>query len=307
MFRPTGPRPAGRRVRWPAAALVVAGLLGALPPHAAAVPLVTTQYARVSGDPGAAGIASRVAALVDEAAPRIAPLVGANDLRPIPVVVYVDSRQFRSATGLPQRSTVVGLAAFPTAVIHVDGTGRLASVEKVVPHEVAHIMIWRAMGPAFGELPLWMHEGVAEYAAGERASQVDPVTLEAVGRGESLPIADLDLALRGSDRPQALAYAEAASIVNFLVSAKGPGVIAELLAAAREQGDFPAAVKQVTGWSMQDLEAAWRVSVARRWRWPLLLQSPVLPFGLMLVIFIAGYLRYRRRRRRREQQQDQDW
>lgn len=201
----------------------------------------------------------------------------------------------------------MGLATFPAGAIHVDGTGRLASIERVVPHEVAHVMVARALGPQLGALPRWLNEGIAEYAAGEQASQVDPETLRAVGRGEFLPLSHLDDALQGGGRPQSLSYAEAASVVHFLVAEKGERVIAELLAAVREQGDAPRAVNQITGWSEAELQAAWRRSVARRWRWPLLLQSPVLPFGLMVLIFIAGYLRYRRQRKRRQEQPESDW
>jgi hypothetical protein len=33
----------------------------------------------------------------------------------------------------------------------------------------------------------------------------------------------------------------------------------------------------------------------------------VLPFGLMLLVFIAAYLRYRRERRRRQEMTEDDW
>lgn len=265
------------------------------------------RYARVSGQPGAEEAARRVAVLMDHSVPRIAALVGASDLRPLPAVVYRDRRQFVAATGLPPQSPVVGLATFPPGIIHVDGAGRLASLEKVVPHEVAHVLIARVVGPALPALPRWLNEGIAEFVAGRRAAQVDPVTLAAVGRGQSLPLADLDESFGAGGEAGRLAYAESASLVNFLVDQRGTSVIPALLAALRQHRDFAPALQQTTGWTAAELEAAWRQSVARRWRWPLLLQSPALPFGLMLLLFIAGLLRYLRERRRRQERPDTNW
>ncbi|GAG43929.1 unnamed protein product, partial [marine sediment metagenome] len=204
-------------------------------------------------------VAASVAGLIDEAVPRIAALLRTDDLRPVPAFVYHDRSQFLAATGMPPRSTVVGLATLPAGVIHIDGTGRLAAIEKVVPHEVGHVMIGRAVGRALPALPVWFNEGVAEYVAGERAAQVDPVTLRAVGRGSALPISELDAEFRSLGDTNPLAYAEAASLVNFLVSERGEGVIADLLAALRQHRDFATALEQTTGWTVLELESAWRL------------------------------------------------
>lgn len=272
-----------------------------------APPLVVSRYARVEGDSDAEEVAGRVAGLIDEAVPRIAALLRIDDLRPVPAFVYLDRSRFLEATGRHPRSTVVGLATLPAGVIHIDGTGLLAAIERVVPHEVGHVMIGRAVGRALPALPVWLNEGVAEYVAGERAAQVDPVTLRAVGRGNALPLSELDPAFRSLGNTNPLAYAEATSLVNFLVAQRGESVIADLLASLRQHGDFAVALEQTTGWTVSELESAWRLSVAERWRWPLLLQSPVLPFAVMLLLFIVGLVRFLRERRRRQEMPDEDW
>ncbi|MCJ7821934.1 MAG: peptidase MA family metallohydrolase, partial [Armatimonadetes bacterium] len=230
--------------------------------------LSRTAYAQVLGHPDAQGVAGRVAAAVDEAVPRIAPLVGAQDLRPVQAYVYDDRERFRRATGLPRQSTITGIATFPDEVIHIDGTGLLASIEKIVPHEVGHVMIGRALGPAVFALPHWANEGIAEYVAGERAAQVDPVALQAIGRGSAFDLRNLDEAIRaGGERAggerAGLAYAQSASLVNFLVAERREPVIADLLAALRERGDFESALQQSAGFSLPELESAWRGSLSR--------------------------------------------
>lgn len=269
--------------------------------------VVRTEHAWVAAEGEAEELARRVARLVDEAAPAIAPVVGAQDVGPVRAHVYAEREQFLRATGLPRESRIAGLATFPEEAIHVDGTGVLVSIEKVVPHEVGHVMIARAAGPGLAALPRWLNEGIAEYVAGERAAQVDPVALRAIGEGRALEVSELDGAIEGGGEGSALAYAESASLVHFLVAERGEGVIAELLAALRRSGDFEAALEEVTGWHIEELESNWRAGVARRWRWHMLFQSPVLIFGLMLLLFAAGVVRYVRERRRRKDMAEGDW
>jgi hypothetical protein len=293
------------------ALLLALGLLAcparAQAPEEAPRVLSRTTYAQVLGHPDAQGVAGRVAAAVDEAVPRIAPLVGAQDLSPVQAYVYQDRERFRRATGLPRQSTIVGIATFPEEVIHIDGTGLLASIEKIVPHEVGHVMTARALGPAVLALPRWANEGIAEYVAGERAAQVDPVALRAIGSGSVLHMRDLDDAIRAGGDSAGLAYAQSASLVNFLVAERREPVIADLLAALRETGDFEPALQRSAGFSLPDLESAWRGSLSRRWRWPMLFHSGAPVLLLMLVLFIAGLIRHLIERRRRKEMPEQDW
>jgi hypothetical protein len=295
------------------ALLLAAGSLVSLPAGAATPSdqaprlLCQTTYAHVIGRPRAEHLASRVAAAVDQATPSIAPLVGAQDLRPLRAYVYSDRDSFRQAAHLPRRSTIVGIATFPEEVIHIDGTGMLASIEKIVPHEVGHVLLARALGPALRALPRWTNEGIAEYVAGERASQVDPVALRAIGRGSALDIAELDAAIRSGGPRTTLAYAQSASLVNFLVAERGEKVIADLLRTLRATHTFDTALEQTTGLPLPELESAWRTSLAHRWRWPLLFQSGAPFFVLMLLLFLVGLLRHFLRRHRRQEMPDQDW
>lgn len=269
--------------------------------------LVTKRCSVVAADPAARDKAPRVAALVDVAVPRIAGIVGTADLRPIPLIIYTDRTAMLQAAGMPPRSTVVGVAALPSGVIYLDGTERLAGIEKVVPHEVAHVLIARAVGPALPAVPLWLNEGIAEYAAGATASRVDPIWLRAIGQGQSLGIGELDRAISDRGDEAGLAYAQAASIVNFLVAQRGEGVIADLLRAIARSEDFEAALQQVTGWQQSEMESAWRRAASRSWRWPLLFESQLIWFGLMVLLFLAGLVRYLRERRRRQETPGDDW
>ena len=52
-----------------------------------------------------------------------------------------------------------------------------------------------------------------------------------------------------------VAYAEAASLVDFLVQQHGEGAIAGVLRALRQGADFPSALRRVTGLTPEQFEA----------------------------------------------------
>jgi hypothetical protein len=195
----------------------------------------------------------------------------------------------------------------PEGVIHVDGTGVFSSIERVVPHEVGHVLIGRALGPALPALPLWVNEGTAEYMAGERAAQADPAALRAIGRGKGMGLDELDDAIASRGADAGIAYAQAASLVNFLVDQHGETVIADLLQSLRQTRDFSISLDRVTGLTTAELETSWRESVSRRWRWILLFQSSAPIFTLMLLLFLVGVIRFYREKRRRQEMPDDDW
>ncbi|MFB3882510.1 MAG: peptidase MA family metallohydrolase [Armatimonadota bacterium] len=297
----------GRRL----AALILLALTGL--PQASGASLeeagaVQSGYAQVVADPPVRSKAPEVAALINETVPRVAAVVGATDLQPIAVYLHADRRSMLEGTGVPLESEVVGLTSFRSGTIQLDGSERLAKLTKVVPHEVAHVLVARLLGPqALPALPLWVSEGISEYAAGTEASQVDPIWVRALSEGESLRVAELDEAIAAHGDGAGLAYAEAASLVRFLVAKRGEGVISELLRSLRLTHDFGAALRETAGWSVDELEEAWRGETIRQWRWPLLFESQAVWFGLMVLLFLAGLARYLRERRRRQESAEEDW
>ena len=87
--------------------------------------------------------------------------------------------------------------------------------------------------------------------------------------------------------------------MNFLVAERGKAVIADLIRSLARTRDFETSLQEVTGWRSGELESTWRRAVVRRWRWPLLFQSPVVVYGVMVLLFLIGLVRYLRERRRR--------
>ncbi len=282
--------------------LLLALLLLPLPAQAAPAQVhVTGRYSLVLAPDRAS--AEEVASLIDRAVPRAAQLTGATDLTPIRALVHPDRPRFSAATGAARGGRVVGLAVFPSQVIHLDGSGVFASVRRVVPHEVGHVLVYRAVGPGVARLPRWVNEGIAEYVARSAPAYVDPAAMLALRGGGTLPLAELDAAFGREDTVDT-AYAESASLIEFLVARSGQDSIASLLQALRVGEDFPPALAHVTGLTPEAFQAAWGKWVRPRTR-PLPDLTMLLWLAMVVLLFLA-FLRMLRERRRPEREMEEE-
>lgn len=167
------------------------------------------------------------------------------------------------------------------------------SLEEVLDHEVAHVLIARAA--AGGSVPRWFNEGLAMVAAGswglgDRAR----LTLAMIGGGPH-SLSRVDTWFGGGAAEVRRAYAVSGAFVRELLARSGPGSAAAILAGVAAGLDFPTAFRRATGRSLAEAERAFwrRRSVWNRWV-PLLSSSMTLWGAITLLALIA----IRRRRQR---------
>ncbi len=289
--------------------LVMLAVTWAQPGRAEPVQLASSKYAAVVGERGEARLADYLTGLIDKAAPRAARVAGLDTVRPVRFVLH--------RTGLRQRSdivTPVGIATYPDQTIQVDVS--LVDVRQlpgIVSHEIAHVMAMRAAAPHYEALPRWFSEGVATYVEGRSRWQADDATQTAERGGLEAPLADLDeqfirsYARDPGQRHTIYAYAKSTSVVYFLVGRFGKGVIARLIAAVHRQGDFPGALKEVTGLTEGELEVQWRKSLHQtRAPWIALLDPNLLLWAVMVALLLAAVVRYWIVRRRRAAEPEEE-
>ena len=96
------------------------------------------------------------------------------------------------------------------------------------------------------------------------------------------------------------AYAESASLVEYLVRRSGEGVIAKVLGELREGADFPTALHVASGLTPSELEAAWLASMRARWLFAPDLNT-LLWLGMVVLLFIAFVRMLRQRRRKQDE------
>jgi len=174
------------------------------------------------------------------------------------------------------------------------------SLEELLQHEVAHVLIARAAGGR--AVPRWFHEGLALTAEhawdfGDRARFV----YEVARRGAT-PIGQLDPLFEGSEPSVMLAYSVAGAFVEDLLVEHGPGWPARLLAAMRRGASFDDAFARTTGTSVAAASDAFWGSRRLVAVWLPWATSPATMWSVITLLALAAIVRLRMRRAERRRQ-----
>lgn len=139
------------------------------------------------------------------------------------------------------------------------GVEQSLEIERQVPHEVAHLMLYRTLGEeAYARVPAWLKEGIASNAE-LYSDPVQSQLLELAYQSNALiPFALLCVSFPQDSASARLAYAQAASFVRYLSEQYRDVGIGALLDAYVSEGDCVNAPVAVFG---QDLEA-----MSREWQ-----------------------------------------
>ena len=200
-------------------------------------------------------------AMVD-ATEKMAPVLGPDTGEPISVTMYNNSREMLMA--LPPGSRTIRRELITAGQTSADFgiilmLGGNSGAEGTAAHEMTHILVHRAGDGVFRRVPLWLNEGLAEYANDGPAPQFDRALQYAVGRGRLLP--SFLRSYPGTSRDTMVFYGQSRSIVRFMIDRYGADEMRRLMATLKS-GKSPAkAIEQVYGFDMPTLDNMWRESV----------------------------------------------
>lgn len=182
----------------------------------------------------------------------------------VPIDVYATRDDYRRATGAPAWSSGRADYASPRISSFVGSTNFVGSV---LPHEIAHLIFREFIG-ADQPLPLWLDEGVAQWADPVAHAQGLRVSQALAARGRLLPLATLTrLDVRhGATGPQAAVfYAQAGSLVRYMIERHGASRFRQFCGHLRDGRVLEDALRFTyphTIRSLEALESGWRAYLA---------------------------------------------
>jgi hypothetical protein len=168
------------------------------------------------------------------------------------------------------------------------------SLEDVLHHEVAHVLITRAAGGK--PLPRWFQEGLAMAAERTWGLEDQARLLQELTFVEPTPLDQVNALFTEDEGARIRAYTLAGAFVRDLIRQHGSFAPAELLARMAAGASFDDAFRQVIGHGVADEEAAFwnRHRFWTRWG-PFFTTADAL---WMIVTLLAIYAIFRRRQQR---------
>ena len=178
------------------------------------------------------------------------------------------------------------------------------SLDDVLRHEVAHVLIWRASSGR--PIPRWFNEGLA--TAAERRGFRDQTQLFLhLASGSRLSLDELDRLFEGGQADQTRAYLLSGAIVQYLLSEYGEAVGARILELVGKGASFETAFADVTGQSPAAAEAEFwkRQRVWTTWI-PILFSQETLWMAITLLALIAIQRLRKRNAERRKRWEEEE-
>lgn len=176
----------------------------------------------------------------------------------VPIYLYPDRRTFSEATGYAPGSSIVGLAHVRTRKIQVDASGAFTSVEGVIPHELVHVYTSRRLKGSADRLPIWMHEGLAKYWAGDWTGNDADKLADTAGGGRIIPLAKLSRAFPTDDEGRATAYVESYSAVKYMAETYSSQALLDMFDELEKGEMFPNALFNSIGRTPEQFDDDWQ-------------------------------------------------
>jgi len=188
--------------------------------------------------------------------------IGTYPERPIKIYIYASTSDLQGAMIFPQEWTGgVAFTEFSTIAIGIS-PGDLDWGKKALVHELTHLVVHQATFSPYGQLPIWLDEGLATYNEGE----LDPVFrsyLEAaILEDELISVRSLCSPFSAETEKACLSYAQSYSLVEYLLDNYGQDKMLDLLTILKEGSTYDEALTEVYGFDIDGLDARWRGTLA---------------------------------------------
>ena len=193
---------------------------------------------------------------------------------PIAIVIYNTHQELMSV--LQEASAEwTGAVNFGDSGIIAIGLGAESWMKGVIPHELTHAMLHQITQPPFGDIPRWLHEGLAVRSEGGMGSEERRALAEAIEKNTLIPLRVLNSPFPDQRARAVLSYAESNSLVEFIIEEYGTHKLGELLSVFARGAHYDDAMMQVFGVDMDGMEDLWRAYIGAQPRPEAELETPV--------------------------------
>jgi hypothetical protein len=200
----------------------------------------------------------------EEGLARLTQDIGAYPERPIKIYIYASDSDLKGAM-IFSNEWSGGVAFTDFGIIAIDiPPSELDWGKGALVHELTHLVVRQATFSPYGQLPLWLDEGLAMYNEGE----IDPVLRssleEAILKGELISVRSLCSPFSAYPEKVYLSYAQSYSLVEYLLDNYGQGKMLDLLALLKQGNIYDEALTAVYGFDINGLDERWRATLANQ-------------------------------------------
>ena len=232
----------------------------------------------------------------EEGLARLTQDIGTYPEKPIKIYIYASSDDLKGALIYPWEWTGgVAFTTFSTIAIGISPSA-LDWGTRAMVHELTHLVVHQATFSPYGQLPLWLDEGLAMYNEGELDSNLSSYLEDAIAKDELISVRSLCSPFSAYTDKASLSYAQSYSLVKYLLDNYGQESMLDLLTIFKQGSTYDEALTNVYGFDIDGLDAQWRATLTS---YPVSAngdgQSATSEIAVLAVIAIALVFWFRRR------------
>jgi len=210
---------------------------------------------------GSDSFAQKLVNTCEEGLARLTEDIGTYPERPIKIYIYASTTDLQEAMIFPQEWTGgVAFTQFSTIAIGIS-PARLDWGKRALVHELTHLVVHQATFSPYGQLPLWLDEGLAMYNEGELEPQYRTRLEKAVQEDELISVRSLCSPFSAEREKALLSYAQSYSLVEYLLHNYGQDSMLDLLALLKQGNTYDEALTEVYSFDIDGLDANWRATL----------------------------------------------
>ena len=183
---------------------------------------------------------------------------------PVDIFIYANESDLRGTLYGGGEVWVAGHADSAAGILMVTieaGVEQNIQMERRIPHELMHVILYRQVGEGYKNIPAWLREGMAALAEVYPDPEYDRFLQDAAARDALIPMLDLCASFSPNSDSAFLAYAQSRSFTNYLRGGFGTDGLLRLANAYANGMDCERGPQQAFGVSFGKLERDWRVNV----------------------------------------------
>lgn len=219
--------------------------------------------------------------------------LGFSAQSPLEIYIYATATDLQDALQLGQVSWVAGHASpdLGVALVSIEpGENERLEMERQIPHELAHLLLYQMVGQNYQRLPTWLVEGIASQMEGTLNQDYIQVLAYAQNNRTLLPISGLCGPFPADVSGALLAYAEADSFVRYLQTMFGTSGLQRLIYAYADGLNCEQGARNALGLSLTQLDQHWQKAMLGEQVAPLALQNLLPYFALLLILLLSPFL-----------------
>jgi hypothetical protein len=208
--------------------------------------------------------------------------------QPIEIYIYANLQDLRGTLVPGSQGWIAGHADPSLGVVMVaiePGPDQDITMQQRIPHELMHVMLYRAVGDGYRNIPAWLSEGTAVLAELVPNAEYERVLREAVARNDWIPLKTLCGPFPADAGRAFLAYAESRSFARYLHETYGSEGLLKLASSYAGGADCERGPELAFGVSLSKLEMDWHSSVVGQNAFVPALQN-ITPYLVLLCLIL---------------------